>query len=43
MDGNTSVMTPPVASMFGAGIKGGADLFGAIGEGELTESQLRSL
>lgn len=43
MDGNTSVMTPPVVSMFGAGVKGTADLFGAIGEDELTESQLRSL
>jgi len=43
MEGNTSVMTPPAVSMFGAGIKGVADLFGALGESELTESQLRSL
>jgi len=43
MEGNTSVMTPPAVSMFGAGIKGIADLFGALGESELTESQLRSL
>jgi hypothetical protein len=43
MDGNTSVMTPPIVSMFGAGIKGIADVIGALGEDELKESQLRSL
>lgn len=43
MDGNTSVMTPPIVSMFGAGVKGAADLVGALGEDELKESQLRSL
>jgi len=36
-------MTPPFVSMFGAGIKGIADVIGALGEDELKESQLRSL
>lgn len=45
IEGNTNVMTPPVVSMFGAGIKGLSDLFHAYSSSgkDLTENELRSL
>ena len=43
MDGNTNALTPAGVSM-GLGVsKGVADLWDAVGEGELTETELRSM
>ena len=43
MDGNTNALTPAGVSLGIGAVKGVSDIFDAIGEGELTENELRSL
>jgi len=43
MDGNTNALTPAGVSLGVGAIKGVGDLWDAIGEGELSENELRSL
>lgn len=43
MDGNTNALTPAGVSLGVGAIKGVGDLWDAVGEGELTENELRSL
>jgi len=43
MDGNTNALTPAGVSLGVGAVKGVGDIWDAIGEGELTENELRSL
>ena len=43
MDGNTNALTPAGVSMGIGAIKGAGDMWDALGEGELSETELRSL
>ena len=43
MDGNTNALTPAGVSLGVGAVKGVGDLWDAIGEGELSENELRSL